>query len=148
MTSDEDPTGETAADTLQKWIDPYRQLPLGDASWAYTSFADLVAQHGRSYEPAAWPMREGQLMGHCFSTSRRWAAKTGWTYVEGFVLVPSAIPFSGFDHAWCLQMKAGWPTRRCRTEWPRPTSGCPSQTAFARNSTLFAERMRFSPSTR
>lgn len=91
-----------AVETLQTWIDRYRQVPLGDETWAYASFADLVARHGQSYEPAPWLMDEPQKPGQCFAASRRRAEEAGWTYVEGFVLVPSVVPFICFEHAWCL----------------------------------------------
>ncbi|MER5984354.1 hypothetical protein [Streptomyces sp. NPDC001787] len=98
MTADANQSSTAASDTLQEWIARYRQLPLGDESWVYTSFAELVVHHGQAYEPAAWPMPDAQHPRRCFHVARRWAEEAGWTYVEGFVLVPSEIPFSGFEH--------------------------------------------------
>jgi hypothetical protein len=102
VTADANQSGTAASEALQEWIARYRRVPLGDDSWVYASFAELVARHGQAYEPAAWPMPDAQSPGRCFHVARRWAEQAGWTYVEGFVLVPSEVPFSGFEHAWCL----------------------------------------------
>ncbi|MFJ2397353.1 hypothetical protein ACIOTI_31945 [Streptomyces sp. NPDC087843] len=75
---------------------------MGDTSWSYRCFADLVADHGRFYRPALWPMTDPHQPGCCFRAASEWADRAGWTYVEGFALVPSAAPFVVFDHAWCL----------------------------------------------
>ncbi|MET9122271.1 hypothetical protein [Streptomyces sp. NPDC004528] len=87
---------------LTKWLGIYGQLTVGDMSWSYRSFADLVADHGRFYRPAPWSMTDPHQPGHCFRAAREWADRTGWTYVEGFALVPSAPPFTVIEHAWCL----------------------------------------------
>ncbi|MGI5405187.1 hypothetical protein ACQEV9_00175 [Streptomyces chartreusis] len=39
---------------LRRWIELYRQLKVGDAAWAYPSFADLVAAYGFYQPSAAW----------------------------------------------------------------------------------------------
>ncbi|MEU6299271.1 hypothetical protein [Streptomyces erythrochromogenes] len=75
---------------------------MGDASWPFRSLADLVMNHGRFYQPAPWPMNDPQQPGLCFKAASEWADRTGWTYVEGFVLAPSVAPFTVFEHAWCL----------------------------------------------
>ncbi|MGW0673548.1 hypothetical protein [Streptomyces sp. NPDC002746] len=135
MTTAANQSGTAASESLQRWIALYQQVPLGDDSWVYASFAELVARHGQAYEPASWPTPDTQHPGRCFHMARRRAEEAGWTYVEGFVLVPSAIPFSGFEHAWCLTHEGrvadpalpdGWATayfgvplsdRFCREQW-------------------------------
>ncbi|SHM52173.1 hypothetical protein [Streptomyces yunnanensis] len=87
---------------LTEWLDRYRQVQVGDASWAYRSFAALVAEPGTFYRSAPWPMSDPQQLGRCFKTASQWAERPGWTYVEGFALVPSAAPFNAVEHAWCL----------------------------------------------
>ena len=32
----------------------------------------------------------------------QWADQEGWTYCEGYALVPSTMPFPAVEHAWCL----------------------------------------------
>ncbi|MFI8343929.1 hypothetical protein ACIF8W_28205 [Streptomyces sp. NPDC085639] len=90
---------------LVAWLGRYAQLGTGDKSWPYRSLADLVTEHGRFYRPEPWPMNDAQQPGHCFKAASEWADRMGWTYVEGFVLVPSAAPFTVFEHAWCLDGK-------------------------------------------
>ncbi|MFD7972970.1 hypothetical protein [Streptomyces clavifer] len=91
-----------ARQELTEWVDKYRQLRIGDSSWVHRSFADLVAEHGSFFPPARWPLNDPQQPGHCFKAAREYAERTGWAYVEGFALVPSLVPFSAFEHAWCL----------------------------------------------
>ncbi|MFD9398226.1 hypothetical protein ACFWA4_05330 [Streptomyces sp. NPDC060011] len=90
------------AQELAKWLALYGQLRVGDASWAYRSFADLVAEHGRFYPSAPWPQPDPPRPGQCFRAASEWADRAGWTYVEGFVLAPPVAPFTVFEHAWCL----------------------------------------------
>ena len=102
-----EPTSTTAGlarsrQELAEWVDKYRQLRVGDSSWAHCSVADLVAEHGIFYPPAPWPLNDPQQPGRCFKAAHEYAERNGWTYTEGFVLVPSAAPFSAFEHAWCL----------------------------------------------
>lgn len=92
---------------LRRWIELYRQLKVGDAAWAYPSFADLVAAYGFYQPPAAWTHNGTQQPGRCFKTASEWAERTGQTYVEGFTLVPSAAPFTCIEHAWCLNDEGG-----------------------------------------
>ncbi|WP_146051047.1 hypothetical protein [Streptomyces noursei] len=87
---------------IAEWLEKYRQLRVGDSSWAYRSFADLVAEHGVFYSPASWPLSDEQQPGRCFKAARECSERTAWTYAEGFVLAPSAAPFIVFEHAWCL----------------------------------------------
>ncbi|MET7944192.1 hypothetical protein [Streptomyces sp. NPDC005302] len=87
---------------LRRWLALYAKLQVGDASWAYRSFAQLVSDHGFYQQPSPWVHDGLQRPGQCFSTASQWAERAGWTYVEGYVLVPSAAPFSCFEHAWCL----------------------------------------------
>ncbi|MFI2790616.1 hypothetical protein [Kitasatospora sp. NPDC018614] len=48
VTAEADQSSTAASDVLQEWIARYRQLPLGDRSWVYASFAELVARHGQA----------------------------------------------------------------------------------------------------
>ncbi|MFD4576748.1 hypothetical protein ACFWNK_30830 [Streptomyces sp. NPDC058417] len=90
---------------LRAGLDFY--LPLvADIShdWHYPTFADLVLAHGRLYAPAPWP---GGLQhpGRCFAAAHALADREGWTYCEGFALVPSSadsVPHGAAEHAWCL----------------------------------------------
>ncbi|MFD7961192.1 hypothetical protein ACFV5J_10335 [Streptomyces zaomyceticus] len=75
---------------------------MGDETWAFRSFADLVAEHGSFFAPAPWPADVSASPGQCFAAASHWSDEVGWLYVEGFVLVPSAAPFTVFEHAWCL----------------------------------------------
>ncbi|MEU9413713.1 hypothetical protein AB0E08_49655 [Streptomyces sp. NPDC048281] len=61
-----------------------------------------MADHGVFHEPAPWTHGGRHQPGRCFKNASEWAEQAGFTYVEGFVLVPSAAPFSCFEHAWCL----------------------------------------------
>jgi hypothetical protein len=125
-------SADEAAETLQEWIDRYRQVPIGDDSWVYASFAELVARHGQPYEPASWPKPAAQYPGRCFSVARRWAEDAGWTYVEGFVLVPSEIPFSGFEHAWCLTDEGKVADPALPDGWATAYFGVPLSDRFCR----------------
>ncbi|MFD4605968.1 hypothetical protein ACFWPQ_49190 [Streptomyces sp. NPDC058464] len=91
-----------AEQELHRWLELYRQLRLGDSSWAHQSFADLVAACGSFQRPTSWTYGGIQQPGECFKTATAWAENAGWTYVEGFALVPSAAPFTCIEHAWCL----------------------------------------------
>ncbi|MGW1976515.1 hypothetical protein [Streptomyces sp. NPDC001889] len=96
----EDPRGQFA-----QWLDRSRQRRVGDESWAYRSFADLVAEHGSFFSPAPWPAAEAhpKAGGRCFAAASEWSDRTGWTYAEGYAIVPSEVdPFPVFEHAWCL----------------------------------------------
>lgn len=73
-----------------------------DRAWRYPSFADLVLAHGRPYAPAPWGRPDPQQPGRGFAAAHRWADQEGWTYCEGYALVPSAMAFPAFEHAWCL----------------------------------------------
>ncbi|MFE2038442.1 hypothetical protein ACFXBB_35500 [Streptomyces scopuliridis] len=84
------------ADSALRLFDLVRRQALPEAG------RDLVAAHGAFYEPAPFPHGDRRQPGQCFRTASEWAEPAGWPYVEGFVLVPSAVPFSCFEHAWCL----------------------------------------------
>ncbi|MGW2657026.1 hypothetical protein ACWC1D_25640 [Streptomyces sp. NPDC001478] len=96
------PMPEDPQNELSQWLNKYGQLRVGDETWAYRSFADMVAEHGSFFAPAPWPMRHPQTPGRCFAAASEWSDRTGWAYAEGYVLVPSAVPFTVFEHAWCL----------------------------------------------
>ncbi|MEU3512216.1 hypothetical protein ABZ733_30895 [Streptomyces longwoodensis] len=87
---------------LTQWLDRYRQLRVGDDTWAHRSFADLVTAYGLFFEPAPWLKRGPQRPGQCFAAASHWSDEKGWAYVEGFALAPAAAPFTVFEHAWCL----------------------------------------------
>ncbi|WP_413754763.1 hypothetical protein [Streptomyces sp. MMBL 11-3] len=87
---------------LRRWLTLYQQLGPGDGTWAHPSFAHLVSAHGVYREPAPWTHGGVQQPGRCFETASQWAERTGWTYVEGFALLPAAAPFACFEHAWCM----------------------------------------------
>lgn len=88
---------------LSDTVAAYRALRSGDDSWVYPSVADLVAEHGVFYAPSPWLAgKHPARTGYCFAAAQEWAEQEGWTYVEGYVLSPSAMPFIVFDHAWCL----------------------------------------------
>ncbi|MGW3291054.1 hypothetical protein ACWDR3_41115 [Streptomyces sp. NPDC001002] len=96
------PNPAEGAQELRRWLELYGNMRVGDPSWVYRSFAELVADCGFYQQPAPWTQRSVQKPGQCFKAAREWAERPGWTYVEGYVLVPSAAPFSCFEHAWCL----------------------------------------------
>ncbi|MFI9825270.1 hypothetical protein ACIHFC_33260 [Streptomyces sp. NPDC052013] len=87
---------------LTKWLELYRQLRVGDDTWAHRSFADLVTAYGSFFNPAPWLERGPQRPGHCFAAASHWADEKGWAYVEGFAVTPSNAVFTVFEHAWCL----------------------------------------------
>jgi hypothetical protein len=90
---------------LRAGLDFY--LPLAsDTSrdWHYPTFADLVLTHGHLYAPAPWPGGP-QRPGQYFAAAHALADRKGWTYCEGFALVPSSagsVPHGAAEHAWCL----------------------------------------------
>ncbi|WP_329142942.1 hypothetical protein OIU91_04535 [Streptomyces sp. NBC_01456] len=90
---------------LRAGIDFYLPLALDHCrDWAYPTFAALVLAHGRLYAPTPWPGGP-QYPGECFAAAHAWADREGWTYCEGYVLVPSAAdhtPYGAVEHAWCL----------------------------------------------
>jgi hypothetical protein len=90
-----------AVDELRSQLELQRQLPF-DRSWPYPTFADLVLAHGRLYPPAPWGRPDPQQPGRCFSAAHYWADRAGWTYCEGYALVPATMPFPAVEHAWCL----------------------------------------------
>ncbi|MFK0154170.1 hypothetical protein ACIQVK_19115 [Streptomyces sp. NPDC090493] len=90
---------------LRTGLDFYRPL-ASDRSrdWVYPTFSDVVLAHGRLYAPAPWP-GGSQRPGQCFAAAHALADREGWTYCEGFVLVPSSagpVPHGAAEHAWCL----------------------------------------------
>ncbi|MER7805378.1 hypothetical protein ABTX71_34300 [Streptomyces parvulus] len=97
-----DDVHEEARRELKRWVGLYQQLGVGETSWVYRSFADLLADHGHYQAPAPWVHGGKQRPGRCFETASRWAEQEGWLYVEGLAYAPSAAPFSCFEHAWCL----------------------------------------------
>lgn len=90
---------------LREGLDFYRPLaPDHCRDWAYPTFADLVLAHGRLYAPGPWPGGP-QRPGQCFAAAHALADREGWTYCEGFALVPSSdghVPHGTAEHAWCL----------------------------------------------
>ncbi|MFE9252881.1 hypothetical protein [Streptomyces sp. NPDC007088] len=90
---------------LRAGLDFYRPLaPDSFRHWAYPTFADLILAHGRLYAPAPWPGGP-QRPGECFAAAHALADRTGWTYCEGFALIPSSagpVPHGVGEHAWCL----------------------------------------------
>ncbi|MEU7322610.1 hypothetical protein AB0465_37590 [Streptomyces griseoviridis] len=78
-------------------------MPL-DRSWRHPTFADLVLEHGLWYAPAPWPAEHAWMPtpGRCFEAAHTWADREGWTYVEGYALVPGTWPTAAVEHAWCL----------------------------------------------
>lgn len=100
--SHEVPKPLEAEQDIRRWITLYQQITLGDDSWAYRSFAELVAKYGTFQQPAPWRYEGKQQPGRCFKAASEWAENTGWTYVEGYALAPSVTFFSCFEHAWCL----------------------------------------------
>ncbi|MFF2228927.1 hypothetical protein ACFVV7_37040 [Streptomyces globisporus] len=90
---------------LRAGLEFYRPLaPDTFRHWAYPTFADLVLAHGRLYAPAPWPGGI-QRPGECFAAAHALADRTGWTYCEGFALIPSSagpVPHGVGEHAWCL----------------------------------------------
>lgn len=102
------PPGGVAANTvrqLRAGLDFYRPLaPDSHCDWHYPTFADLVLAHGRLYAPTSWPGGP-QHPGQCFAAAHALADREGWTYCEGYVLVPSSagpVPHGAAEHAWCL----------------------------------------------
>ncbi|MEU2042753.1 hypothetical protein [Nocardia niwae] len=90
---------------LTAWIEAYQQLRIGDSSWSYRSFGDLLAAHGQFFFPDRWPSAtpHPRRARQCFHAANEWADRNGWTYVEGLVYVPAAAPHEIVDdHAWCL----------------------------------------------
>ncbi|MER7671258.1 hypothetical protein ABTY61_22715 [Kitasatospora sp. NPDC096128] len=87
---------------LLSWLERYRQLALGDSSWAYPGFADLVAEHGVFYSPAPWTGEVRQEPGRCFKAASAHAERSALVYAEGYALARSAVPFVVFEHAWCV----------------------------------------------
>ncbi|KUN35726.1 hypothetical protein AQJ30_23850 [Streptomyces longwoodensis] len=87
---------------LTQWLARYRQLRVGDDTWAHPSFADLVIAYGLFFEPAPWLKRGPQRPGQCFAAASHWSDEKGWAYVEGFAAAPAAAPFTVFEHAWCV----------------------------------------------
>ncbi|MFD8609583.1 hypothetical protein [Streptomyces sp. NPDC059631] len=68
---------------------------------ALPTFAELVLAHGRLYAWPGGPQRPGQY----FAAAHALADREGWTYCEGYVLVPSSagpVPHGAAEHAWCL----------------------------------------------
>ncbi|WP_240152152.1 DUF6283 family protein [Streptomyces mobaraensis] len=90
---------------LRAGLDFYRPLvPDSYRGWRYPTFADLVLAHGRLYAPAPWPGGP-QRPGQCFAAAHALADREGWTYCEGFALLPSSagpVPYGAVEHAWCL----------------------------------------------
>ncbi|MFI2790593.1 hypothetical protein [Kitasatospora sp. NPDC018614] len=90
---------------LRAGLEFYRRLaPDPFRDWAYPTFADLVLAHGRLYAPTPWPGGP-QRPGQCFAAAHALADREGWTYCEGFALVPSSagpVPHGAAEHAWCL----------------------------------------------
>ena len=84
---------------IAKWLALYGRLRVGDTSWAYRSFTDLVVEHGLYYPPAPWPQPDLPRPGECFRAAIEWADRASWTYVEGFTLAPPVAPFTVFEHA-------------------------------------------------
>ncbi|MER5891317.1 hypothetical protein ABT160_46575 [Streptomyces sp. NPDC001941] len=92
-----------AQKTMRRDLELYRQLAL-DPSWRHPTFADLVLEHGHWYPPAPWPNGQAweHMPGRCFEAAHTWADRAGWTYVEGYALVPGTWPLATIEHAWCL----------------------------------------------
>ncbi|GGN44780.1 hypothetical protein GCM10012285_27690 [Streptomyces kronopolitis] len=104
------PAGTTAVND-----DPVNQLRAGlefnrplapdhCRDWVHPTFADLVLTRGRLYAPTPWPGGP-QRPGECFAAAHACADREGWTYCEGYVLVPSTAdhtPYGAVEHAWCL----------------------------------------------
>jgi hypothetical protein len=91
-----------AAGELRSWLELLRQVPF-DRTWVYPSFADLVLARGRLFPPAPWARAAAQQPGRCFAAAHHWTdLEDGWTYCEGYALVPSTMPFPAIEHAWCL----------------------------------------------
>ncbi|MFD4576754.1 hypothetical protein ACFWNK_30860 [Streptomyces sp. NPDC058417] len=92
-----------AQSELRDSLQLFRQLAL-DTTWRYPTFADLVIEHGRWYAPAPWPSAHpwNHTPGRCFEAAHTWADREGWTYVEGYALVPGTWPTAAIEHAWCL----------------------------------------------
>ncbi|MBG0825919.1 hypothetical protein HS048_35180 [Planomonospora sp. ID91781] len=72
------------------------------AAWRHASFAALLLQHGRVFDPAPRPAHlPPDPPGSCFASASRLAgAHEHLIYVEGMVLT-TGDPL-GFDHAWCV----------------------------------------------
>ncbi|WDN55950.1 hypothetical protein [Streptomyces clavuligerus] len=90
---------------LRAGLDLYRRLaPASFRDWTYPTFADLVLAHGRLYAPAPWPGGP-QYPGRCFEAAHALADREGFTYCEGYTLVPSIAglaPHGAMEHARCL----------------------------------------------
>ncbi len=93
-------TDLSAAAELRAWLQLLRTTPHFPG-WAHPTFADLVLTHGRIYPPSPWGGGE-QFPRRCYEAAHRLADERGWTYCEGYALVPSCAPFIGIEHAWCL----------------------------------------------
>ncbi|MFD7835654.1 hypothetical protein [Streptomyces sp. NPDC059761] len=125
MTAPDDPQAELAL-----WLDRFKQLRLGDETWAYHTFADLIDRHGAFYPPAPWPAgQHPQRTNQCFAAAHEWADRMGWTYVEGLALVPGSM-FPVFGHAWCLTPSGTVADPAIPDGWAAGYLGVPFSTRF------------------
>lgn len=135
--------GGPAQRELTDGLQPFRQLTL-DPPWRHPTFADLVLEHGRWYPPAPWPARQERTHtpGRGFAATHTWADRAGWTYVEGYALVPGSWLIAAIEHAWCLTgtgaladpaLPDGFATAYPAWRSPTPTAG-PGRTAATQSS--------------